>query len=223
LNKHTLSNGLRVIVEPIPTCRSVSFGIWVKTGSRNETRETNGISHFIEHMLFKGTEKYSAKEIAELFDGIGGNVNAFTSKEYTCYYAKVLDEHLPIAVEALSDMFFRSTFDPQELEKEKNVIFEEISMYEDTPDDMVHDLIARAAFEEHPLGYTIIGTEHNLSAMNAVTLRNYMKEQYSVDRTVIAIAGNIDDSIIDLMEQHFGGFSNEGAKPYLSLAARFVS
>ncbi|NOU93380.1 insulinase family protein [Paenibacillus sp. LMG 31456] len=212
MNKYTLNNGLRVIVEPIPTCRSVSFGIWVKTGSRNESREINGISHFIEHMLFKGTDKYSAKDIAELFDGIGGNVNAFTSKEYTCYYAKVLDEHLPIAVEALADMFFRSTFDPTELEKEKNVIFEEISMYEDTPDDMVHDLIAKAAFENHSLGYTIIGTEQNLTAMDSNTLRNYMKEKYSIENTVIAIAGNVDDSILALMEQHFGSFQNNGTE-----------
>ncbi|OXM84720.1 M16 family metallopeptidase [Paenibacillus rigui] len=216
MNKYTLSNGLRVIVEPIPTCRSVSFGIWVKTGSRNETIHNNGISHFIEHMLFKGTEKYTAKDIAEQFDGIGGNVNAFTSKEYTCYYAKVLDEHLPIAVEVLSDMFFRSAFDPTELEKEKNVIFEEISMYEDTPDDMVHDLIAKAAFEEHSLGYTIIGTEQNLTAMNSDTLRQYMKEQYSIDRTVIAIAGNVDDSVISLIEQHFGEFQNEGAEQQIN-------
>lgn len=210
MNKYTLNNGLRVIVEPIPTCRSVSFGIWVKTGSRNETERNNGISHFIEHMLFKGTDKYSAKDIAEIFDGIGGNVNAFTSKEYTCYYAKVLDEHLPIAVEVLADMFFRSAFDPAELEKEKNVIYEEISMYEDTPDDMVHDLIARATFDEHSLGFTIIGTEDNLSAMTSDTLRQYMKEQYSVDRTVIAIAGNVDDSLMPLIERHFGSFQNDG-------------
>lgn len=215
MNKYVLNNGLRVIVEPIPTCRSVSFGIWVKTGSRNEDAQNNGISHFIEHMLFKGTDKYSAKDIAEIFDGIGGNVNAFTSKEYTCYYAKVLDEHLPIAVEVLADMFFRSSFDPTELEKEKNVIFEEISMYEDTPDDMVHDLIAKATFDSHSLGYTIIGTEDNLSAMNSDTLRQYMKDQYSIDRTVIAIAGNVDDSLMALIEKHFGEFHNSGVEQTL--------
>ena len=140
MHKTQLKNGLRVVMEKIPTFRSVSFGIWVKTGSRNESPDLGGISHFIEHMLFKGTERYDAKEIAEQFDAIGGNVNAFTSKEYTCYYAKVLDEHLPIAVDVLSDMFFRSLFDEEELRKEKNVILEEIAMYEDTPDDMVHDL-----------------------------------------------------------------------------------
>jgi predicted Zn-dependent peptidase len=212
LNKYVLDNGLRVVVEPIPTCRSVSFGIWVKTGSRNEHNENNGISHFIEHMLFKGTDQYSAKDIAELFDGIGGNVNAFTSKEYTCYYCKVLDEHLPIAVEALADMFFRSTFDPGELEKEKNVIFEEISMYEDTPDDMVHDLIANAAYQDHSLGYSIIGTEHNLTAMKSETLKHFMKQQYTIENTVIAVAGNIDESILSLMEKHFSGFHNTGAE-----------
>ncbi|WP_028550475.1 M16 family metallopeptidase [Paenibacillus sp. UNC451MF] len=215
MNKYVLNNGLRVIVEPIPTCRSVSFGIWVKTGSRNEQVQNNGISHFIEHMLFKGTDQYSAKDIAEIFDGIGGNVNAFTSKEYTCYYAKVLDEHLPISVEVLADMFFRSSFDPAELEKEKNVIFEEISMYEDTPDDMVHDLIAKATFDDHSLGYTIIGTEENLTAMDSNTLRQYMKEQYSIDRTVIAIAGNVDDSLMTLIEKHFGEFHNNGVEQTL--------
>jgi predicted Zn-dependent peptidase len=124
VNIYRLSNGLRVVPEPIPACRSVSFGIWVKTGSRSETPSNNGISHFIEHMLFKGTDSRSAKDIADLFDGIGGNVNAFTAKEYTCYFAKVLDQHLPLAVEALADMFFNSKFDEAELAKEKNVIFE---------------------------------------------------------------------------------------------------
>lgn len=206
MDKYTLTNGLRVVIEKIPTCRSVAFGIWVKTGSRNENETNNGISHFIEHMLFKGTDKYSAKDIAEIFDGIGGNVNAFTSKEYTCYYCKVLDEHLPMAVEVLSDMFFRSVFDPVELEKEKNVIYEEISMYEDTPDDMVHDLIARAAFGGHTLGYTIIGTQDNLAAMNSDTLKSYMKTHYTPSNTVVSIAGNVNDDVLELIEQHFGGF-----------------
>lgn len=212
MNKYTLSNGIRVVAEQIPTFRSVAFGIWVKTGSRNENKLNNGISHFIEHMLFKGTSRHSAKEIAEIFDGIGGNVNAFTSKEYTCFYAKVLDEHLPIAVDILADMFFHSEFDETELKKEKNVIFEEISMYEDTPDDLVHDLIAKAAYGTHPLGYTILGTQDVLSSMNSSDLRNYMNEFYNVENTVLAIAGNIDDSVKDLLEQHFGHFQNTGEK-----------
>jgi predicted Zn-dependent peptidase len=210
LINYRLHNGLRVIMEQIPTFRSVTFGIWVKTGSRNEKQQDNGISHFIEHMLFKGTERHSAKDIAEIFDGIGGNVNAFTSKEYTCYYAKVLDEHLPIAMDILSDMFFHSAFDEGELEKEKNVIFEEISMYEDTPDDLVHDLVAKAAYGSHSLGYTILGTEENLSAMKPDDLRRYMKKFYNTENTVISLAGNIDDNVRDLVEKHFGSFSNSG-------------
>lgn len=210
MKKTQLKNGLRVVMEKIPTCRSVSFGIWVKTGSRNESPERGGISHFIEHMLFKGTERYSAKDIAEQFDAIGGNVNAFTSKEYTCYYAKVLDEHLPIAVDVLSDMFFRSLFDTEELRKEKNVIVEEISMYEDTPDDMVHDLVSQAAYGEHPLALPILGTEEQLRAMESEHLREYMREHYTIENTVISVAGNIDDQVIDLLERYFGDFSNRG-------------
>ncbi|UJF35388.1 M16 family metallopeptidase [Paenibacillus hexagrammi] len=210
--KYRLHNGLRVVMEQIPTCRSVSFGIWVKTGSRNEKPEDNGISHFIEHMLFKGTERHNAKEIAEIFDGIGGNVNAFTSKEYTCYYCKVLDDHLPLAMDVLADMFFNSTFDETELEKEKNVIFEEISMYEDTPDDLVHDLLAKAAYGTHPLGYTILGTQENLNRMKPDDLRRYMKQYYNSENIVISIAGNIDDSVREMIEQHFGSFEHSGSE-----------
>ncbi|AHV97811.1 M16 family metallopeptidase [Paenibacillus sabinae] len=210
MEKMVLSNGLRVVMEKIPTGRSVSFGIWVKTGSRNETPENNGISHFIEHMLFKGTDRYDAKAIAERFDSIGGNVNAFTSKEYTCYYAKVLDEHLPIAVDVLADMFFRSKMDAEELAKEKNVILEEISMYEDTPDDLVHDLMSMAAYGSHPLAYSILGLKERLEAMTPDDLRAYMKKQYTVENTVISIAGNFDDSVGDLLERYFGSFAVHG-------------
>ncbi|WNQ13781.1 pitrilysin family protein [Paenibacillus aurantius] len=208
--KHQLSNGVRVVLEKIATGRSVSFGIWVRTGSRNESVKQNGISHFIEHMLFKGTDRYSAKDIAEVFDGIGGNVNAFTTKEYTCYYAKVLDEHLPIAVDVLSDMFFHSRFDQGELEKERNVILEEISMYDDTPDDLVHDLLAKAAYGDHPLGYTILGPEENLLAMTPDDLRAYMDEHYAIPNTVISLAGNFGDDVLDLIERHFGEFRTAG-------------
>ncbi|MFF2482598.1 M16 family metallopeptidase [Paenibacillus sp. NPDC058071] len=211
MNKYTLSNGLRVVIEPIPTFRSVSFGIWVKTGSRNETPDNNGISHFVEHMLFKGTSTRSAKDIADLFDGIGGNVNAFTSKEYTCYFAKVLDEHLPIAVDALSDMFFESQLDSGELAKEKNVILEEISMYEDTPDDKVHDEASRAAYGDHPLAYSILGLEERLQAMDSNALRGYMNDTYTIENTVISVAGNVEDGkLLELLEKHFGRFANKG-------------
>ncbi|MEB3102618.1 M16 family metallopeptidase [Ferviditalea candida] len=210
MKKVQLDNGLRIVYEEIPTMRSVSFGIWVKTGSRNESPENNGISHLIEHMLFKGTEKYSVREIAEIFDGIGGNVNAFTAKEYTCYYAKVLDRHLPIAVDVLADMFFHSLLDGEELRKEKNVIFEEISMYEDTPDDMVHDLVTRAAYGSHSLGYSILGTEDILGELHSEDLRKYMKEYYTIENTVISVAGNINNNVIDLIDKHFGSYANLG-------------
>ncbi|MCC3371821.1 pitrilysin family protein [Cohnella sp. REN36] len=206
MNKYTLKNGLRVMIETIPTCRSVSFGIWVKTGSRHETPADNGISHFIEHMLFKGTSRHSAKEIADRFDGIGGNVNAFTSKEYTCYYAKVLDQHLPIAVDILSDMFFESQLADDELSKEKNVILEEISMYEDTPDDTVHDLASKAAYGDHPLAYSILGTAERLNAMGPQDLRRYMAQQYTVDNVVVSLAGNVGEEALELLERHFGRF-----------------
>ncbi|MEK3758675.1 pitrilysin family protein [Paenibacillus sp. FSL R7-0337] len=216
MDKILLSNGLRVVTEKIPTGRSVSFGIWVKTGSRNENPLNNGISHFIEHMLFKGTDRYSAKDIAEQFDAIGGNVNAFTSKEYTCFYAKVLDEHLPIAVDVLADMFFRSRMDAEELAKEKNVILEEIAMCEDTPDDLVHELMCAAAYGEHPLAYTILGLKDRLLEMTPDDLRAYMKEQYTIENTVISVAGNINDGLIPLLEQHFGSFTNHGEAPELT-------
>ena len=210
MNHYTLPNGLRVVLEHIPTCRSVSFGIWAKTGSRNETRAQNGISHFIEHMLFKGTDRHSAKDIAEIFDGIGGNINAFTTKEYTCYYVKVLDEHLPLAMEVLADMFFHSRFDPVELDKERNVILEEISMYEDTPDDLVHDLMAKAVFGDHALGQTILGLEENLHRFQSEDLRSYMQEFYGIGNIVVSMAGNFNDDVMKLVEQHFGAYSNSG-------------
>jgi predicted Zn-dependent peptidase len=217
VNKYQLQNGLRVMIEPIPTCRSVSFGIWVKTGSRNESPEDNGISHFVEHMLFKGTHRHSAKEIADRFDGIGGNVNAFTSKEYTCYYAKVLDQHLPIAVDILSDMFFESQMADTELAKEKNVILEEISMYEDTPDDTVHDLASRAALGDHPLAYSILGTADRLAPMDPQDLRRYMTQRYRTENTVISIAGNVGEEVLELIEKHFGRFDVKGTDTELEV------
>lgn len=219
MNHYILPNGLRVVLEKIPTFRSVSFGIWVKTGSRNEGTDRNGMSHFIEHMLFKGTDRYSAKDIAELFDGIGGNVNAFTTKEYTCYYVKVLDEHLPLAMDVLADMYFHSRFDPEELEKERNVILEEVSMYEDTPDDLVHDLMAKAAYQDHALGQTILGPAKNLLRFQRDDLLGYMKEYYTVDNTVVSLAGNFDDNIMTLIEKHFGGFGNRSPEQAVSKPA----
>ncbi|PEJ60207.1 peptidase M16 [Bacillus sp. AFS002410] len=208
--RHTCKNGVRVVIENISTVRSVALGVWIKTGSYNETKELNGVSHFLEHMFFKGTKTRNAKEIAESFDSIGGQVNAFTSKEYTCYYAKVLDTHADYALEVLGDMFFNSTFDEGELEKEKNVVLEEIKMYDDTPDDLVHDLLSKVMYETNPLGYPILGTEETLKTFNGDTLRQYMNDFYTPDQVVISIAGNIDESFIKRVEDLFGNY--EGKK-----------
>lgn len=206
IEKHTSKNGLRIVLENIPAVRSVTIGIWILTGSRNETTLNNGISHFLEHMFFKGTKTRSPQDIAEAFDSIGGQVNAFTSKEYTCFFAKVLDTHKEYALEILADMFFHSSFDEDEMEREKKVIYEEIKMYEDTPDDIVHDLLAQASYGKHPLGYPILGTEEHLKGFKADTLRDYMKEQYIPENVVISVAGNTDDSFIGKIEDYFGSY-----------------
>src|SRR5690625_1019159 len=163
IERHTCKNGLRIVLEQVPSVRSVTMGIWVLAGSKYETVQNNGIAHFIEHMFFKGTKTRTAQDIAEAFYSIGGQVNAFTSKEYTCYYARVLDNHKEYALEILSDMFFHSIFDQKEVSLEKKVVLEEIKMYEDTPDDFVHDLLAKASFGDHSLGFPILGTEKQLN------------------------------------------------------------
>lgn len=209
VEKHTSSNGLRIVLENIPAVRSVTIGIWVLTGSRNETIHNNGISHFLEHMMFKGTKTRSAQDIAESFDSIGGQVNAFTSKEYTCYYARVLDNHKEYALEILSDMFFHSIFDEEEMSREKNVVFEEIKMTEDAPDDFVHDLLARASFGEHPLGYPILGTEQLVKSFTKETIHTYINQRYIPENIVISIAGNVDESFIPVVEKHFNQFEQK--------------
>ncbi|HJV32247.1 MAG TPA: pitrilysin family protein [Bacillales bacterium] len=206
IKRYTCQNGVRIVLENIPTVRSVAIGVWIGTGSRDENPKNNGISHFLEHMFFKGTKTRSAREIAESFDSIGGQVNAFTSKEYTCYYAKVLDTHAQYALDVLADMFFNSTFVEEELKKEKNVVLEEIKMYEDTPDDIVHDLLSKAIYEDHPLGYPILGTEATLNTFNGDKLKEYIKEKYIPENVVISIAGNISETFIQEVEKYFGSY-----------------
>ncbi|WP_170007365.1 M16 family metallopeptidase [Bacillus fonticola] len=206
IHRTTLPNGLRVVLENIPTVRSVAIGVWIGTGSRFETTELNGVSHFLEHMLFKGTKTRTARDIAEAFDSIGGQVNAFTSKEYTCYYAKVLDTHADKALDVLSDMFFNSTFAEEEIEKEKQVVFEEIKMVDDTPDDIVHDLLSEASYGDHPLALPILGTDKTVGSFTQQSLFDYQKETYSPDTVVISIAGNVDESFLKQVESLFGHF-----------------
>lgn len=201
--KHKLSNGIRIVAEKIPHVRSIAMGIWVGAGSERENVKNNGISHFIEHMLFKGTKTRTARQLAEAFDEIGGHVNAFTSKEVTCYYAKVLDQHFSIALEVLADMFFDSVFDEQEIEKEKKVVIEEIRMVEDTPDDLVHDLLSEASMANHPLGLPVLGTVDSVESFTRDDLLEYKNKMYHPHRIVIALAGNLPDDFITQIEQYF--------------------
>lgn len=216
IERHTSSNGLRIVLENIPAVRSVTIGIWILTGSRNETAVNNGISHFLEHMFFKGTDSRSPQDIAEAFDSIGGQVNAFTSKEYTCFFARVLDTHKEYALEILADMFFNSSFSEEEMEREKKVVYEEIKMYEDTPDDIVHDLLAKASYGDHPLGYPILGTEEQLKKFRPETLRAYMQEQYKPENVVVSVAGNADHSFIQVVDNYFGSYQSGGKGSVIS-------
>lgn len=200
-----LPNGVRVVGEEIPTIRSVSIGVWIGTGSRYETIGNNGISHFLEHMFFKGTERFTARELAEVFDSIGGQVNAFTSKEYTCYYAKVLDEHFPVALDTLADMLFHSQFAPEEIEKEKKVVIEEIRMCEDEPDELVMDVLTENVYHNHPLGYTILGLEDNLRNFTQGDIYSYIAHRYGPRNVVVAIAGNLtQEAAVAEVERLFG-------------------
>lgn len=209
IKKHTLDNGVRIVMEKIDYVKSASIGIWVNIGSNNETEETNGMSHFIEHMLFKGTENRKANEIAEEMDNLGGQLNAFTSKECTCFYVKVLDENIEDAVDILSDMFFNSLFKQEEIEKEISVVIEEIKMYEDSPEDVVHDKLTEIIFNDSPMAYNILGTEENLKTFTTEKVLAYMNEKYSPYNTVVAIAGNFDeDSFINMINEKFKDWKN---------------
>ncbi len=210
--KFTLNNGLRIVCEQIPYVRSLSIGIWVGTGSRNETLQNNGVSHFIEHMLFKGTYKRSAKQIAECIDNIGGQLNAFTGKECTCFYAKVLDTHADIAIELLADIFFNSRISDNYITIEKRVILEEIKMYEDSPEDIVHDLFAETVWADNSLGFPILGSPKSLRKINRKVIANNINDNYTPQNSVISIAGNFDSkNLLKLLEKEFGkwGCANE--------------
>ncbi|MGB9712205.1 MAG: M16 family metallopeptidase [Dissulfurimicrobium hydrothermale] len=191
-SKSVLQNGVRVITEKIPDVRSVSVGIWVAAGSRDEDRDEAGISHFIEHMVFKGTERYSSLDIAKIFDQMGGISNAFTSKEITCFHVKVLKNHMDKAVGLLSDMFLHSVFDPVEIEKECQVVLQEIGMVEDSPDDLIHDLFCEAYWPDHGLGRSILGTRETVSAFDSDSIRRYMSKVYKGSKVIVAAAGDVD-------------------------------
>lgn len=192
VNKTVLNNGVRVISENLPHAYSVSIGIWVANGSRHERRESNGVAHFIEHLLFKGTKLRSALEIAREIDSVGGILNAFTSREFVCYYAKVLDAFLPKAVNLLSDIFLNSVFDAEEIEKERKVILQEINMLEDTPDDYIHDLFSQQLWCGHPLGMPIIGNEESVGRLSRDFIIDYRNQKYCTEDIIITAAGKVD-------------------------------
>jgi predicted Zn-dependent peptidase len=186
----------------MPGFRSVSIGIWADVGSAVEQPQLRGVSHMVEHMLFKGTERRTAREIAEEMDGVGGNLNAFTDKEATCYYAKVMDVHLPLAIDVLSDMFLNSRFDPPELAKEQKVVLEEIKMYDDSPDELIHDLFIQTMWRGSNLGSPTIGFADTVTKLTQNDLRQHMARHYAPNSVVVAAAGNVDhDALVDMLER----------------------
>lgn len=211
VTREVLDGGLRLITEPMPSVRSVSIGVWLTRGSRHETDAQSGIAHFVEHMLFKGTATRSAEDLAQSIDSIGGQLDAFTAKEYASYYIKVLDEHLPLAVDLLADIVMRPAFDGDELEREKKVILEEIKMVEDTPDDLVHELFTQHFWEGHPLGRPILGSKETVESFTSETLRQYFRSAYVAPNLIIAAAGNLDHARVrDLVTRAFEQLPNDG-------------
>src|SRR6188508_2148625 len=192
VTREVLDTGLRLITESMPHVRSVSIGVWLTRGSRHETSDVGGIAHFVEHMLFKGTGTRSAEDIAQAIDSIGGQLDAFTAKEYASYYIKVLDEHLPTAVDLLSDIVMNPRFDLEDLDKEKKVILEEIKMVEDTPDDLVHELFTQHFWEGHALGRPILGSPESVESFTPEILRDYFRGTYVAPNLIVSAAGNID-------------------------------
>jgi len=190
--KTVLRNGIRVVTERIPSAHSVSTGIWVNTGSRDEHAEERGITHFIEHMLFKGTQRRSALDIAKEFDAVGGFANAFTSKEHVCFHAKVLAAHLPLLIDLLADLFLESVFDPVEIDREQNVILQEIRMVEDTPDEYIHVLFQESFWKSNPLGLPIYGSVETVERTRREDMLSYVARSFLPERIVISAAGNLD-------------------------------
>ena len=203
--KKTLPNGVRILTEHVPGVRSVSLGIWVGTGSRHESAGENGAAHFIEHMLFKGTRSRTAAQLAEEMDAVGGQINAFTTKECTCFYARVLDTHLGRAADILCDMFFHSRFDDADVETERGVILEEIGMYEDNPEDLCAERLAGAVFKGSPLARPILGRKATLDKMDGAWLRAYQRAHYRPDRIVVALAGSFTDADAAELAGRFAG------------------
>jgi len=211
IKKHVLPNGLVVITETMSHVRSVSIGVWVRNGSRHEAVEENGLAHFIEHMVFKGTERRSAEAIAREMDSVGGMLDAFTSKEQICFNAKVLDEHLPIAFDVIADLILRPNFDSEDVKKEQQVILEEIKMDLDNPEYLLHEIFTRGFWPEHALGRPILGTPETVKNFNRQTLKTRFASWFAPDHLVITAAGNvIHEQVLDLVHREFGHLKTGG-------------
>ena len=208
--KITLRNGVRVVAERIDHVRSAAIGVWIGNGSRFESAEQNGISHFIEHMIFKGTEKRTAQHIASMMDAMGGQSNAFTTKDCTCYYMKVLDTHLHTAAELLADMFLCSSFADEDIELERGVVLEVIDRYEDTPEDVATEKLFEACYEGTALGRPILGTEETLARMDSKALHDYVRKNYHPEDTVVALSGSFSDADLDYICELFGEMQGSG-------------
>jgi predicted Zn-dependent peptidase len=214
VQKTVLDNGLRVISEQIPGAHSTSIGIWVEVGSRHEAPRLGGIAHFVEHMLFKGTDRRSARDIAGEIDAVGGVLNAFTGREHTCFYAKILADKVPLALDLLSDLVLNSTFDFDEIEKERRVILQEIHMVEDTPDDLIHDLFSQRFWSGNSLGASILGPEETVKALSRDDLLGFVNQHYCGAKLLICAAGAVDHGLLlDLVQSHFGSLSAGQARP----------
>jgi len=207
--RETLDNGVRLLTEAMSHVRSVSLGVWLTRGSRDESDAQSGIAHFVEHMLFKGTPTRTAEDIAQAIDSIGGQLDAFTAKEYASYYVKVLDQHVPLAMDILSDIVLRPALELTDIDREKKVVLEEIKMVEDTPDDLVHEMFTQSFWEGHPLGRPILGSRETVEAFTQQSLRHYFESAYTAGNINVSAAGNLEHARIrDLVSAAFGAMSS---------------
>lgn len=206
----TLANGLRIITEEMPSLRSVALGCWLDTGSRDENQNEAGVSHFLEHLLFKGSEKLSARQVSDTFDAIGAESNAFTSKEYTCFWARLLDQDLDTGLDVLSEIIQRPAFRPHEIDAERQVVIEEINMYEDDPNDVTFENFTRAVFADHALEEPVLGSRESIRAMTRDDIDGYWKRRYGAGSMVVAAAGSVDhEKFVELVSERFGNWSGD--------------
>jgi predicted Zn-dependent peptidase len=214
VRRTVLPGGVRILTEAIPALRSVAVGVWVAVGSRDETDQQSGVSHFLEHLLFKGTERRGALDISSAIEAVGGETNAFTAKEYTCYYARVLDADLPLAVDVMCDVVNNSLLAPADVETERGVILEEIAMQDDEPGDEVHDVFTEAVFGSHPLGRRISGSAESIAALTRGGIHDFYRSRYTAPSIVVAVAGNLShEAVVAGVEAGFGGAAAEPAQP----------